>query len=408
MKKIITIGLILLTIVSNGQTKIKYNQLQSVFGNTTTFLGSTDNKPLNIKINNVQSGIIDTIGNTFWGYRAGRFNTDNASTGFGFEALKTNTNAAGNVAFGYQALKTNTLGGYNTAIGRLCLDVSNGDQNTGLGNGSLHANLLGSYNTALGALSMLNNTGGWYNTAVGNQAMAGCVTGSYNVALGNLSMQTATSGSNVAIGYQSLLGTSGLGNTALGYLALTGATSGSANIGLGYYAGAYNTTLPTRLFINSINRSTLANDSTLSIIYGYQNATKANQRLYLNANTYIPHIVGNTTSPTLALGSGLGTGAGTVVSITRGTDLSGIIGVVTGTAALGTSATLATITFNSPYGAIPNVVLTPANAAAANLITGSNVYVPASSITASVFVVSTNTVALTASSTYSWFYQVIQ
>jgi hypothetical protein len=53
MKKIILALLLIVTGYTNSQTKIKYNQFQSVFGNNTTFLGSTDNYPLAIKINSV-------------------------------------------------------------------------------------------------------------------------------------------------------------------------------------------------------------------------------------------------------------------------------------------------------------------------------------------------------------------
>lgn len=123
-------------------------------------------------------------------------------------------------------------------------------------------------------------------------------------------------------------------------------------------------------------------------------------------NVTLPHVIGGSSAPTIASGTGLGTGAGTVVSVTRATDLSGIIGVVTGTASLGTAATLATITYNVAYGAAPTVMLTPANQAAADLIIGTNIFV-GSTNTAS-FALTTNTVGLSASSTYSFYYAVFQ
>lgn len=119
----------------------------------------------------------------------------------------------------------------------------------------------------------------------------------------------------------------------------------------------------------------------------------------------VTKLVGSSTAPTIARGSGLGTGASTVVSVTNATDLSGIIGVVTGTTALGTSTTLATVTFNTPYTTAPNVVIYPANAAAMNLVKGTEVY-PTS--TASVMTINTNTAALSSGTTYSWTYHVIQ
>lgn len=128
---------------------------------------------------------------------------------------------------------------------------------------------------------------------------------------------------------------------------------------------------------------------------------------FVSGNHSVPHIIGNSTAPTIVSGSGLGTGAGTVVSVTRATDMSGIIGVVTGTASLGTSAVLATLTFNVAYGVAPNVAFTPANANAVNLqgTPGVAVYPSTSTTTMNV---NTNTVALSAGTTYSFFYTVFQ
>jgi len=66
---------------------------------------------------------------------------------------------------------------------------------------------------------------------------------------------------------------------------------------------------------------------------------------------------------------------------------------------------IAALTFTSAYGVAPNVAIFPANAAAANLIIGTNPY--AASSTATMGLIS-NTVALPASTTYSFFYHVIQ
>lgn len=255
-------------------------------GSNTPFLGPTDNFPLNFRVQNIKSGIIDTIGNAFFGYKAGRFNTDNASTGFGYQAMSTNTAGAGNTAVGYQALKTNTLGSFNVAVGRLCLDVSQGDLNTGVGNGALHLNTTGQYNSAFGGIAMLNNTSGAFNVGVGGQALNGCTTGSFNVSVGHISMHLAAGNNNVGIGYQSLDNSSGSNNTGVGYNSLVTST-GTGNIGVGYSGGAYVGARHNRLFLNSIDRSNIGNDTTLSIIYGYQASTVANQRLYVNSNLFV-------------------------------------------------------------------------------------------------------------------------
>jgi hypothetical protein len=53
------------------------------------FLGTLDNVPLNIRVNNQRSGRIDHIlGNTFWGFRSGfSITTGNDNTGIGASAL---------------------------------------------------------------------------------------------------------------------------------------------------------------------------------------------------------------------------------------------------------------------------------------------------------------------------------
>jgi hypothetical protein len=63
-------------------------------------------------------------------------------------------------------------------------------------------------------------------------------------------------------------------------------TTGSSSIGIGTYAGVKETG-SSKLFIDSIYRSTEALGRSLSIIYGVMADATASQHLYLNANTYI-------------------------------------------------------------------------------------------------------------------------
>ena len=83
----------------------------------TNFIGTTDNKPLNIKINNQKAGRIDSTGNTIMGYKAAKVSTGTNNTGFGFNTLLANSSGTNNTAIGYQTLNTNTTGSSNTAIG---------------------------------------------------------------------------------------------------------------------------------------------------------------------------------------------------------------------------------------------------------------------------------------------------
>ena len=124
-----------------------------------------------------------------------------------------------------------------------------------------------------------------------------------------------------------------------------------------------------------------------------------------NGDRGIRHVVGITSAPSISGGTGAGTSPTVSVS---GTDIGGNISITTGTSPA-TSATVATITYNVAWTSTPStVVLTPANAAAAALTGNANVYVDVASNTSSVFVIKVGSTALAASTSYKFFYQVIQ
>lgn len=124
----------------------------------TDFIGTTDNKPLNFKVNNLKAGRIDyngVIANTFWGFQAGNVNT----TGIN------------NTANGYQALYSNTTGRDNTAIGKNALTLyPTGSYNTAIGSGALGLFVGGNNNTAIGYKAVVGVDGVCNATAIGNGA----------------------------------------------------------------------------------------------------------------------------------------------------------------------------------------------------------------------------------------------
>jgi len=218
-------------------------------GNTGTnplndFIGTTDNVGLMFKTNNIQSGYIDLI---------------STNTSFGSESLMNNTSGVGtgSVAFGTRALQSNEDGQSNTAIGA----------------NSLRDNVDGSSNVAIGGSSLQLN-----------------ISGANNVGIGVGSLQQSEGSFNLGIGSSSLLLNTGNYNTAFGVNSMFNNDAGSNNISLGYYSGVYNTTQNSRLYINSLDRTNILGDTTKSIIYGAQDATAANQRLYLNSKVYAPYI----------------------------------------------------------------------------------------------------------------------
>lgn len=84
----------------------------------THFIGTVDNIPLTIKVNNQRSGRIDQLNsNTFLGYWSGLNNTGNQNSAFGTNSLMNNSTGGQNTAMGVGALQTNVTGSNNTAIG---------------------------------------------------------------------------------------------------------------------------------------------------------------------------------------------------------------------------------------------------------------------------------------------------
>ncbi|KAK6030164.1 hypothetical protein OSTOST_03711 [Ostertagia ostertagi] len=147
--------------------------------------GTTDNQPLNLKVNNLNAGFISrpTDENTALGVEAGS----------GFMVTDGNpSSAAANTAIGYRALRDNASGTENVAVGRGSLTVNLHNWNTAVGTWSLNTNKNGDGNTAVGAnaLTYLEDDfagptlGGNYNTAIGYNSLQNITAGSNNTALG--------------------------------------------------------------------------------------------------------------------------------------------------------------------------------------------------------------------------------
>lgn len=133
----------------------------------TNFIGTTDNIPFNIRVNNQKAGRIDhKLFNTSYGYESANFNTTGSA----------------NTVTGYQALYANATGWYNTANGYATLYYTSGNHNTGTGYRALKNNAEGNGNTAMGSDALLTNNTGSNNTALGFAA---------DVSMSNLTNATA-------------------------------------------------------------------------------------------------------------------------------------------------------------------------------------------------------------------------
>jgi len=286
-------------------------------GNASTvdgnnFIGTTDNIPFNIRVNNQKAGRIDHINwNTFLGYQAGNAITSAIhNTAVGYQAFFSNQSGNNNTAIGTVASNSNTTGGENTSMGyasQVLNTVGNG--NTAYGFYSLYNNVAGSFATAIGYQCMLyaNNTSTPFintNVAVGHESMKGNAPASGNTGL-----------NNTAIGYQSLWSNStGNNNTANGYYALRSNSLGSENIAVGSPALFSNTTsghnvavgnnaLYTQSFNNgsasytsdnvAIGDSSMYTNNPTVPTNGSQNTAVGNQTLRNNSTGYQNVALGN-------------------------------------------------------------------------------------------------------------------
>lgn len=208
-------------------------QTWSLLGNNSTnpelhFIGTTDNQPLQFRVNNQPAGKIDPAKfNTFFGQlTTGTSSTGQHNTAVGYAALSANTTGYGNAAFGKDALKANTTGSDNTGVGSASLQKNTiGVWNTAIGHGALGNNTISSANTAVGDLALYSNISGSNNTAIGEDALRRNTTGTNNTALGENAMNfNATGSNNTAIGRGASI-TNMHNATAIGYLATANASN---------------------------------------------------------------------------------------------------------------------------------------------------------------------------------------
>jgi len=293
----------------------------------TYFIGTTDDVPLNFKVNNILAGRIDhQLGNVFFGSKSGIDNTtgkDNtaigdkaltsnttgkSNTANGKEALYTNTTGDSNTANGFQALYSNTTGYYNTATGFSALHLNTtgsfnaafgdfslasnttGTENAAIGSGSLYSNTTGYDNSGLGYGSLYANTTGSGNSAFGARALKDNATGSSNSAFGHLSLAQNTASCNSAFGYWSLsLNTTGSYNAAFGSSSLHSNSTGIYNTAVGGDALSFNTVGDNNASLGTFSlhsNTTGSNNSAFGFKAG-NNVTTETNLTFIGANAGI-------------------------------------------------------------------------------------------------------------------------
>jgi hypothetical protein len=237
-------------------------------------------------------------------------------------------------------------------------------------------------------------------------------TGAINALVGPTGFATFN-GVSVLAPQKFSLGTSGLGTTAEdGLLFSTGsqATSGvpvqyATQLHLGGTAwntgsSASNTTDWTILSVpvsgNPVTGSFTFNSQVNAGGYTSQMTLKSGaQGVVFTGPVSTTHIIGTTTTPTIAAGAGAG--GSPVVSVT-GTDLAGNISVLSGTVPTASSV-IATVTFNKTYGSAPFCVITPTTTNTALAVTSDYV-----TTTTTTLVLNATSVALSSATQFNWNY----
>lgn len=266
----------------------------------TNFLGTTDNQPLIIKLNNSYAGKWDPVQNSYFlGKGAGSLNAGEGNIAFGDSSLHANSIGSGNTAIGNRALRKNVAGGlvaigdgalynnidggYNVAVGANALFTNfSGTQNTAIGSYSLHFNT-GFSNTATGTYALHNNSIGNFNTAIGNLTMFSNTSGSDNTVVGDLALYFNTSGKSlVAVGKNALRNnTTGHSNIAIGAGSLLHNKIHSNNVALGDSA-LFKNGFNVLDLSGAIGNTGLGSKSLYSNINGSYNTATGNHALYNN------------------------------------------------------------------------------------------------------------------------------
>jgi trimeric autotransporter adhesin len=271
----------------------------SISGNENTdaanhFIGTTDDVPINFRVNNIASGTIEedtTVGNTSLGFQTLLNNTGVNNTAFGYSSLINNTTGYENTAIGRNALSANTTGFGNVAVGfRAALNLLSGYENVAVGKEALENDINGIYNVAIGFRALRESVGGSENTALGVGALEFGQRSTRNTAVGRGAMfRFGTSRNNTAIGYAALASQSflnggtpyGSNNTAIGYEAMytnnpTSISNGIRNVAVGFQSLRANTI--------GYGNTSLGFQNMLLNTIGFQNVALGDVALASNIN----------------------------------------------------------------------------------------------------------------------------
>jgi len=212
----------------------------------THFIGTTDNRVLNFRVNNIRSGIIDNVAyNSALGF-SGLLNNSSGThnTAIGFGSMISNTTGNFNTAVGAFSFYTNVAGIRNTAIGTSALYFNNANDNTAVGYEALNqsSSISATNNTAIGSNALRQNISGTSNTAIGDSAGFISTAANYNVLLGKNAGYNNIGSWTTMIGIDVGRTNQANGSVFIGSAAGMKNTTGNLNSFVGDNAGRDNTT----------------------------------------------------------------------------------------------------------------------------------------------------------------------
>lgn len=268
------------------------------------------------------------------------------------------------------------------------------------------------YNTAPtlgGNVGWICTTGGSPGTWAAFGAIVTSGGGLNSVVSSNATAVTATTSSGVAVFATSTTGNGVSAITSSNYAGYFQAFSG-----IGVYARQTGTlaTIIGNPVLNVLRDLTLNTyDATGALIKANDTALSSAPLLQLQRNSVdqfsidkVGHLICPGTAPGIV--GGLGAGTSPTVSIS-GSDVGGTISITTGSGPSGT-ATVATITFNTAYGATPrSVIITPAGPNSAALSGSGMVYEDSASRLPASFVLKVGSSALAGTTLYLFNYYVV-
>lgn len=257
-------------------------KLASLHGNAWgggMYFGSTNNRSVRFRTNNLQRMVLDSNGNVGIGTASPNQQLEITKN---FRLASTTYNGGSPYGviykdgnrfihdFNYGNNGTVTTSGYNTFVGEDAGNFTMGSTAT--------QDYQSSYNVGLGYRTLFSNTTGFGNMALGYNSLNTNTSGAYNAAIGYGALRAnTTSNYNVAIGYHSLYNNNGDGNMALGSNTLYNNTSGYSNVAIGSNT-LYNS-------ISGIGNVALGTDAARYIANGATAKTTGNYGLYLGVNT---------------------------------------------------------------------------------------------------------------------------